>query len=128
VPSRSPFSYSVLRVVPDIERAEFVNVGLILFSRSARYLAARTDLDTAALRALDADCDVDGVREQLHLLERIAAGDADAGPIAHLSQSERFHWLTAPRSTAVQPGPIHTGVTDDLRTTFDHLFALLVAR
>jgi hypothetical protein len=128
VPSRSPFSYAVLRVVPDIEREEFLNAGLILFSRASRFLAARSDVDAETLRALEGDCDVDGVRDQLRLVERIAAGDADAGPIARLSQSERFGWLTAPRSTTVQPGPIHTGVTDDPGATFEHLFGLLVAR
>ena len=128
MPSRSPFSYAVLRVVPDIEREEFVNAGLILFSRSSRFLAARTDLGAAALHALEARADVDGVREQLRLFERIASGDTDAGPIARLTPSERFHWLTAPRSTTVQPGPIHAGVTDDPSATFDHLFAVLVAR
>ena len=127
-PSRSPFSYAVVRVVPDIEREEFLNSGLILFSRPHRFILARTQLDEARLRDLAATGDVDGVRGQLNLFERIAAGEPDAGPIAHLTPSERFHWLTAPRSTAVQPGPIHTGVTDDPRATFEHLFGLLVVR
>jgi hypothetical protein len=73
-------------------------------------------------------CDVDGIQRQLALVERIAAGAADAGPIARLDLSERFHWLTAARSTLVQPGPIHTGVTDDAAATFEHLFAVLVER
>jgi DUF1365 family protein len=127
-PSRSAFSYAVVRVVPDIEREEFLNAGLILFSRPRRFILARTSLDEDRLRGLKADGDVDGLRHQLDLFERIAAGAPDAGPIARLSPSERFHWLTAPRSTAVQPGPIHTGVTDDPSATFEHLFALLVAR
>ena len=126
--SRSPFSYAVVRVVPNIEREEFLNAGLILFSRPHRFILARTHLDETRLRDLAANGDVEGVRGQLDLFERIAAGDAGAGPIARLSPSERFHWLTAPRSTAVQPGPIHTGVTDDPRATFEHLFAVLVAR
>ena len=127
-PSRSPFSYAVVRVVPDIEREEFLNAGLILFSRPHRFILARTHLDEARLRDLAANGDVDGVRGQLELFERIAAGEPDAGPIARLSPSERFHWLTAPRSTAVQPGPIHTGVTEDPSATFEHLFTVLVAR
>lgn len=127
-PSRDAFSYAAIRVVPDIEREEFLNSGLILFCRPRRFLRARTALDEAALRAVHPGCDVDGIQRQLALVERIAAGAADAGPIARLDLSERFHWLTAARSTLVQPGPIHTGVTDDAAATFEHLFAVLVER
>lgn len=125
-PSRSPFAYAVLRVVPDIEREEFVNAGLVLFCRSRRFLGARAFLDAARLAALRTDADVEALRGQLALVERIAAGEVASGPLAGMSQSERFHWLTTPRSTAVQPGPIHGGMTDDPATTFDHLFATLV--
>jgi hypothetical protein len=118
----------VLRVVPDIEREEFVNAGLILFCRPQRFLGARTHLDEAALDALKRDCDMEAIREQLRLVERIAAGEPDAGPIAAMEQSERFHWLTTPRSTVVQPGPIHAGVTGDPPATFEHLWGVLVAR
>jgi hypothetical protein len=117
-----------VRVVPDIEREEFLNAGLILYCRPRRYLAARTWLDETALAALRRDCDTDGIREQLRLVERIAAGETDAGQIAALEQSERFHWLTTPRSTLIQPGPIHAGVTDDPAATFEHLWGVLVAR
>lgn len=127
-PSPDPFSYAVLRVVPDIEREEFLNGGLILFCRPRRFLAARTALDEEALEALHPGCDVDGLHDQLRLFERTAEGAADAGPIANLEPSERFHWLTAPRSTLVQPGPIHTGLTDDPAATFEHLFTRLVVR
>ena len=123
-----PFSYATVRVVPDIEREEFVNAGLILFCRPRRFLRARTSLDRVALDALAADCDIEGIEEQLRLVERIAGGDTDAGPIAALEPSERFHWLTTPRSTLVQPGPIHAGTTDDPDATFDHLFRVLVER
>jgi hypothetical protein len=85
-------------------------------------------LDRAALGALAADCDADALEDQLRLVERIAAGEADAGPIAALELSERFHWLTTPRSTLVQPGPIHAGVTEDPDATFEHLFRVLVLR
>ena len=124
--SRSPFSYAVVRVVPDIERGEFLNVGLILFSRPQRFLAVRTRLDEARLRALRDDCDLDAIREQLELFERIAAGDVDGGPLAGMDQSQRFHWLSAPRSTAVQPGPIHAGTTEDPAATFEQLYRTLV--
>jgi hypothetical protein len=91
-------------------------------------LRARASLDRSALAALAADCDAGAIEEQLRLVERIAAGEPDAGPIAALEPSERFHWLTTPRSTLVQPGPIHAGVTDDPDATFEHLFHVLVER
>jgi len=127
-PSPEAFSYAAIRVVPDIEREEFLNAGLVLFCRPQRFLAARTMLDERALAAIHAGCDADGIRRQLQLVERIAAGDAEAGPIGAMEQSERFHWLTTPRSTLVQPGPIHSGVTEDPAGTFEHLFRVLVER
>jgi hypothetical protein len=127
-PSPEPFSYAAIRVVPDIEREEFLNAGLIVFCRSRRFLQARTALDEAALSALRPSSDMAALRHQLALFEQTAAGDPAAGPISELSQSERFHWLTAPRSTVVQPGPIHSGTTDDPAATFEHLWHVLVAR
>ena len=128
MPSRSAFSYAVLRVVPDIEREEFVNAGLILFARERRFLAARTFHDEAALDALQPGCDHAAIRRQLEMIEQVAAGTATAAPFDAMSQSERFHWLTTPRSTVVQPGPIHGGTTDDPPATFEHLFGVLVRR
>lgn len=125
-PSRSPFSYAVVRVVPDIEREEFVNAGLVLFCRSLRYLRARTALDPHRLEAMRGEADLPAISQQLALVERIADGDVSSGPLAAMSQSERFHWLTTPRSTAVQPGPIHGGMTDDPAATFEHLYMTLV--
>lgn len=127
-PSRSPFAYAVLRVVPDIEREEFLNAGLVLFCRPRRFLCARATLDAGRLAGLRSDADPAALRDQLALVERIAAGEVASGPLAGMSQSERFHWLTTPRSTAVQPGPIHGGMTDDPAATFEHLYATLVDR
>ncbi|HET8776477.1 MAG TPA: DUF3037 domain-containing protein [Candidatus Limnocylindria bacterium] len=127
-PSRSPFSYAVVRVVPDIERGEFVNAGLILFCRPQRYLAVRTLLDADALASLGASGDLEAIREQLAFVEAVAAGTLESGPFAEMSQSERFHWLTTPRSTVVQPGPLHAGTTDDPAGTFEHLYGVLVER
>lgn len=124
--SRSAFSYAVVRVVPDIEREEFLNAGLILFCRPQRFLGVRTRLDVERLRALRAECDVEAIRAQLELFERIADGRVEAGPLAHMDLSQRFHWLSAPRSTAVQPGPIHGGMTDDAAATFEDLYRTLV--
>lgn len=127
-PSRSAFSYATVRVVPDIEREEFLNAGLVLFSRPRAYLAARTELDTDALEALHPGCDADGIRAQLAFIEDLASGRVTTEPFAAMTQSERFHWLTTPRSTLVQPGPMHAGTTGDPDATFEHLYALLVAR
>ena len=127
-PSRSAFSYAVVRVVPDIEREEFLNAGLVLFCRARRFLAARTDLDDDALDALRSGCDHDAIRAQLAFVERMAEGSIDVAPFTAMNESERFHWLTTPRSTLVQPGPLHAGTTEDPGATFDHLFEVLVRR
>ena len=126
--SRSAFSYAVVRVVPDIERAEFVNAGLILFDRERRTLLARTRLDPERLHALGGECDIDGIHAQLDLVEQIAGGQTDVAPFTRMTQSERFHWLTTPRSTLVQPGPLHGGTTEDPNATFEHLYRVLVDR
>ena len=126
--SRSAFEYAVVRVVPDIEREEFLNAGLILFCRPRQFLRARTALDAAALDAIRPDSDVEAIGEQLRFLESVADGTLGAAPFASMSQSERFHWLTTPRSTLVQPGPLHAGTSDDPEATFDHLFRTLVTR
>jgi hypothetical protein len=111
------FDYAIIRVVPRVERQEFINAGVVIFCLEKRYLAARIHLDEGRLKALWPEVDVELVREHLKAIERISAGDSTAGPIALLSQRERFHWLTAPRSTIIQPSPVHTGLcesTDDL--------------
>jgi Protein of unknown function (DUF3037) len=128
VPGREPFQYAALRIVPRVERGEAVNAGVVLFCRPLRFLGARTQLDEGLLRALAPDCDAAAVRAALEAIERIAAGDAAGGPLAGLPPSERFHWIVAPSSTMVQPGPVHTGLTDDPRRELDHLFRRLVER
>lgn len=107
------FDYAVIRVVPRVERGEFINAGVIMFCLEKKFLAARVQLDEGRLRALWPDADVELVREHLRAFERICAGDEAGGPIAKLSQRERFHWLTSPRSTMIQPGPVHTGTCDE---------------
>jgi hypothetical protein len=128
VPGREDFQYSILRVVPHVERGECLNAGVLLFCRRLGFLGARTGLDAGAMAALAPDHDADAVRAHLNALERVAAGAPDGGPIAALEPSERFHWLTAPSSTVVQASPVHTGLTNDPAAELDHLFEQLVAR
>jgi hypothetical protein len=128
MPDRKPFQYAALRIVPRVERGEAVNAGVVLFCRPLRFLGARTQLDEALLRALAPDCDPSAVAALLGTMERIAAGAPDGGPIARLPPSERFHWLVAPASTIVQPGPVHTGLTSDPAAELDRLFVRLVER
>lgn len=123
------FQYALLRVVPRLERGEQMNAGVVLFARRASFLAARVALDVERLRALaGADVDAAPLQRQLDAVARVAAGAADSGPIALLPQSERFAWIVAPSSTAVQPGPVHVGLCDeDPAAELERLFAELVA-
>jgi len=121
-----PFQYAVLRLVPRIEREEFVNVGVIVFCRTRGFLRARVALDPRRVEAIAPGFDLDNVREHLDARVRIAAGDPDAGPIAELSQSERFHWLVAPSSTVIQTSPVHSGLCDEPDELLDRLFEQLV--
>ncbi len=121
-----PYQYAVIQVVPDVERGERFNAGVVLFCRSRRFLSARTSLDVEKLSALAPACDPETVAAQLEALERIAAGDALAGPLARLEQAERFHWLVAPGSTMLQPSDVHSGLTSDPAAALDRLFQRLV--
>jgi hypothetical protein len=108
----SSFDYSVVRVVPRVERGEFINAGVIVFCLEHKFLEARVLVDEARLRALWPEVDVDLVRRHLEAIPKVAAGDPSAGPIARLSQRERFHWLVSPRSTIIQVSPVHTGLCE----------------
>ena len=125
---RHPFEYAVVQVVPRVERGEGFNAGIVLHSRAGRFLGARTALDEALLVAMSPDCDPEAIRDHLATIERVAAGDPAAGPIAALSAPERFHWLVSPSSTVIQAGPVHTGLTTDAAATLEHLFRTLVRR
>jgi hypothetical protein len=120
------YSYAVVRVVPRVERGEFVNVGVILFARTARFLAARIALDPARLHALALGVDLAVIERHLAAFVAICDGVPDGGPIARFSQSERFHWLTAPRSGVIQTSPVHIGRCDDPGATLDELCDALV--
>ena len=120
------FQYAVLRVVPRVERGESLNAGVIVLSRPRRFLGARVALDEARLKAIAPDADPATILPHLAAIERIAAGDPSAGPIASLSIAERFHWLTAPSSTVIQPSEVHTGLCDDPEGELNRLFERLV--
>lgn len=124
-----PFEYAVLRVVPQVERGEGVNVGVVVFCRTKRYLAAKIDLgarQTAALAALHPDLDLEAVRAHLESVQKVVAGDAEGGPLAKLDAPERFRWVTAPSSTMIQPSDVHGGVTEDPPRSLQDLFERLV--
>jgi Protein of unknown function (DUF3037) len=123
---RNAFQYSIVRVLPRVERGECLNVGVVLLCRPRRYLAARIALDERRLTAFAPDLDPATIRPHLAAIERVAAGDPDAGPIARLGQAERFHWLVAPSSTMIQASEVHTGLCDDPAAELDHLVATLV--
>jgi DUF3037 family protein len=123
---RSPFTYTIVRVVPRVERGERFNAGVVLYCRQRGFLDARVALDERRLAALARDLPADVVRPHLDALVRVARGDPAAGPVAALPQAERFGWLAAPSSTIIQPSPVHTGLTDDPPGTLDALFRELV--
>jgi len=127
VPAPSSFEYAVVRVVPRVEREEFVNAGVVLFCLERDFLGAKVDLDELRLCALWPDTDLDLVRRHLDAIPRIAAGDPEAGPIARLTPRERFHWLAAPRSTMIQVSPTHAGLCDDPARALQELFEQMVA-
>lgn len=124
--AREEYQYAVLRAVPDVERGESVNVGVVVFSRRHGFLGLRTVVDEARLRALHPTLDVDALRAHLDGLQEVAAGDQAGGPVAGMAASERFGWLTAASSTIVQPSPIHTGLCEDPQRLLDRLFDRLV--
>ncbi len=123
---RHQFQYAIVRVVPRVARGECLNAGVVLLCRPRRFLAARVGLDVERLRALAPDADPATILPHLEAIERIAAGDPSAGPIASLTAAERFHWLVAPSSTVIQPSEVHTGLCDDPAAELDHLFERLV--
>jgi hypothetical protein len=126
VPAQSSFDYAVLRVVPRVDREEFVNAGVILFSSERDWLGARIELDGERVRALHPEADLALVEEHLAAVPRICAGGEGSGPIGRLSRRERFHWLVAPRSTIIQVSPVHSGLCEDPGRALDQLVQTMV--
>ncbi|HVT61303.1 MAG TPA: DUF3037 domain-containing protein [Thermoanaerobaculia bacterium] len=126
MPAPSSFEYAVFRVVPRVEREEFVNAGVILFCRERDFLAARIEVDERRLRALWPSIDVELLRRHLGAIPKVCAGSSDGGPIARLSLRERFNWLTSTRSTMIQVSPVHAGLCAEPEPALDELFRLRV--
>jgi hypothetical protein len=122
------YDYAIVRVVPRVERGEFVNAGVIVSCASSRFLAARIELHEPTLLALDPGADLADIRAALEAIPRVCAGGPQAGPLGRLSVRERFHWLVAPRSTSVQTSPAHTGLCTDPAAALEHLLQRVVRR
>jgi hypothetical protein len=116
------FDYAVVRIVPRIEREEFINAGVILFCRTCPFLGARVTLDTDRLAALAPDIDPRHVERHLALVPLLCSGDPAAGALAEQPLAARFHWLVAPRSTIIQTSPVHSGLCEDPQAALDRLF------
>ncbi|SCF04630.1 DUF3037 domain-containing protein [Micromonospora chokoriensis] len=120
---RQPFEYALIRLVPRIERGEQINVGVLLYCQQRDFLGARTHLDADRVRALAPEVDLPAVAAALGSWDRTCSGD---GPATRMRLGERFHWLVAPRSTMIQAGPVHTGLTADPTAELERLMATLV--
>lgn len=127
MPEPGSYDYAVVRVVPDVERAEFLNAGVVLHARTQRFLGCRIGLDERRLTELAPGIDLVRIRDHLASFERICAGGPGSGSIGALDAPARFHWLVSPRSTAIQVSAVHAGLTDDPERELDRLFARLVA-
>lgn len=123
---RMGFQYVVLRCVPRTDREEFINVGVVVYCQAADYLCAGTEVNADRLRAFNPDVDVASVRRALAAVEAVCRGDESVGAAATISRGQRFGWLSAPKSTVVQPGPVHGGLTDEPERQLEHLLERLV--
>jgi Protein of unknown function (DUF3037) len=126
VPALHTYDYAIVRVVPRVERGEFVNAGVILSCSATGYLQARIELDDARVRALDPHADLAGIRAALDAIPLICVGGDAAGALGRLSTRERFHWLVAPRSSVIQTSAVHTGRCGALDDTLEHLLRAMV--
>lgn len=122
------YDYAIVRVVPRVERGEFINAGAIVSCRTAGYLKAAIELDLDRLAALAPGFDASGVQSVLNAIPAICRGGEAAGPLKHLSARERFDWLVAPRSTSVQTSPVHTGLCENLDQALERLMVQMVRR
>ena len=122
----SSYDYAIIRVVPGVERGECINVGIILYCPTRRFLGVLTHVDAERLRVLAPQLDMSAMQQQLEHFVQVCYGDANSGPIGQLSQSERFEWLISPRSTIIQTSPVHPGICSDPGEALQHLLKKLV--
>lgn len=120
------YDFAAIRVVPRVDREEFVNVGVVVFCRTLKFLKAQIEIDEVRLKALWPDIDLAEIREHLETIPKICAGAGDAGPIAALPMADRFHWIVAPRSTIIQISPVHSGICERAEGVVEELFERLV--
>jgi|SRR6218665_3598658 len=120
------YEYAVIRVVPRVEREEFVNIGLLLFCKRQKYLRIEYHLATEKIKSICSEFDIDQLKENLDSFVKIGKGSKEGGPIAAFEVSERFRWLTAVKSSSIQTSRPHSGFSSDLDATFDKLYAELV--
>jgi hypothetical protein len=128
VPTPRTYDYAIVRVVPRVERGEFVNAGVILSCAATGFLKARFELDLELLAAMAPGFDLQPIHDALAAVESICVGGANAGAIGRLSVRERFHWLVSPRSTSVQTSPVHSGQCHDLDAALEELLRKMVRR
>ncbi len=126
MPEPNSFDYAVIRVVPRVERSEFINAGVILFARTLRYLDARVLLDRERLLSLCPNSDVDEIAQHLVQIPKICAGDKTSGPIGEMPQHERWHWLVSPKSTMIQMSEVHSGISENPAGELERLMRMLV--
>ena len=120
------FEYAIIRIVPRVEREEFINVGVILYCKSKKYLGVKYYLNAERLKALDSKIEIDELQKNLDSFKKISEGGTDSGPIGQQDLPSRFRWLTATRSTVLQVSPVHMGLCDDPQSNLDKLFEQLV--
>jgi len=127
MPKHNSYEYFIIRVVPFVEREEFINVGAVVYCRSKRFLAIQLDMELKRLSVLSPDSDLDVIRDHLSAMQRVARGDNSSGEFKKSSLSERFNWLAAKSSTIIQSSPIHSGLCEDPQQVLDDLFKRVVA-
>ncbi len=126
MPEMHLYEYAVIRVVPRIEREEFVNVGIVLFSKKENFLEVRYKLHSEKIQLLSPETDLEQIEENLHSFEKIAKGGVEGGPIGEMDTASRFRWLTAVRSSSIQTTRPHSGLSSDLSATLNRLYQELV--
>ena len=122
MPGNYLFEYAVLRLVPRVEREEFINVGVVIYCPKLRYVQCKWQLDETRIKAIFKEADLDEMKKLLFAFEQVCIGNHEAGPIAQLPPAGRFRWLTATRSTILQTSKVHTGLCDDGDKMMEHIF------